>query len=40
MPIVVLEQAYRRYFYYEHHGVDAMLSVLAPLYRLMEQVIA
>jgi serine/threonine-protein kinase mTOR len=32
-----LEQAYRRYFYYEHHGVDAMLSVLAPLYRLLEQ---
>lgn len=31
-----LEQAYRRYFYYEHHGVDAMLSVLAPLYRLIE----
>ena len=32
-----LEQAYRRYFYYEHHGVEAMLSVLSPLYRLMEQ---
>ncbi|KAL1523775.1 hypothetical protein AB1Y20_018699 [Prymnesium parvum] len=32
-----LEQAYRRYFYYEHQGVDAMLSVLAPLYRLMDQ---
>ena len=29
-----LEQAYRRYFYYEQHGIDAMLGVLPPLYRM------
>ena len=32
-----LEQSYRRYFYYEQQGVDAMLHSLAPLYRLLEQ---
>ena len=31
-----LEQAYRRYFYYEQHGVDSMLSVLLPLYRMLD----
>ena len=29
-----LEQAYRLYFYYEQHGIDAMLGVLPPLYRM------
>ncbi|KAL3929327.1 MAG: hypothetical protein SGPRY_002008 [Prymnesium sp.] len=32
-----LEQAYRRYFYFEHQGVDEMLAVLSPLYRLLEE---
>ena len=31
-----LEQAYRRYFYYEPHGIEAMLGVLLPLYRMLE----
>ena len=31
-----LEQAYRRYFYYEQHGIEAMLGVLLPLYRVLE----
>ena len=31
-----LEQAYRRYFFYEHHGVDAMLAVLQPLAQKLE----
>ena len=32
-----LEQAYRRYFFYEAHGVDAMLAVLEPLAQKLDQ---
>ena len=31
-----LELAYRRYFYHEARGVEPMLSVLLPLYRLLD----
>ena len=31
-----LEQAYRRYFFYEQHGVDAMLAVLQPIAQKLE----
>lgn len=35
--LLTTTQAYRRYFYFEHQGVDEMLAVLSPLYRLLEE---
>ena len=32
-----LEQAYRRYFYHEQHGIEATMEVLRALYKKMEE---